>query len=241
MYILLVEDDPHIAKSICMALAHLNINVQHVSHAKEADYYVKHSALDLCLLDLGLPDQDGLQLLQQWRQQDIQLPVLVLTARNQTTQCVEALNHGADDYLTKPFELSELIARIHALRRRARGFGSSLLQCADLQLDKTTQQVTLNQQAVALSRREYALLEILMLHPNQVLKNQDLIDKVYGFQESIESNALNVHIFHLRQKLPNVQIQTVRGVGYMLKTGEAECATQNSLSKLEPFSSGGAH
>lgn len=215
MFILLVEDDPFIAKSIRLALEHLKFSIEHVSTAKEADYFVKNSAVDLCLLDLGLPDQDGLELLKTWREQKIGLPVLVLTARNQTQQCVDALNCGADDYLTKPFELTELIARIHALGRRHRGYASNLLELADIQLDKASQKVYFKNNELILSRREYALLEIFMLHPNQVLKNDILIDKVYGFQDNIESNALNVHVFHLRQKIGAELIQTIRGVGYL--------------------------
>ncbi|OTG92373.1 response regulator [Acinetobacter sp. ANC 3832] len=215
MFILLVEDDPFIAKSIRLALEHLKFSIEHVSTAKEADYFVKNSAVDLCLLDLGLPDQDGLELLKTWREQKIGLPVLVLTARNQTQQCVDALNCGADDYLTKPFELTELIARIHALGRRHRGYASNLLELADIQLDKASQKVYFKNNELILSRREYALLEIFMLHPNQVLKNDILIDKVYGFQDNIESNALNVHVFHLRQKIGAELIQTIRGVGYI--------------------------
>ena len=115
MFVVLVEDDPYIASSICATLDFLNISVEHVSHARDADYFIRHSAVDLCLLDLGLPDQDGLDLLRSWRRDQIHIPVLVLTARLQTQQCVEALNVGADDYLTKPFELDELIARVHAL------------------------------------------------------------------------------------------------------------------------------
>lgn len=134
MFVVLVEDDPYIAQSICSALDYLNISVEHVATARAADYFIRQSAVDLCLLDLGLPDQDGLELLQQWRQDEIHLPVLVLTARHQTRQCVEALNLGADDYLTKPFELDELIARIRALARRNRGFSSNLLQLGDLLL-----------------------------------------------------------------------------------------------------------
>ena len=217
MFILLVEDDPYIAKSIVMALAHLNFSVEHVTTAKDADYFVKNTALDLCLLDLGLPDQDGLDILKSWRDQQINLPVLVLTARNKTQQCVDALNVGADDYLTKPFELSELIARIHALGRRHRGFASNQIQLGEILLDKAMYKAYLKGQELNLSRREYTLLEIFMLHPKQVLKNEVLIDKVYGFQDNIESNALNVHIFHLRQKIGAQYIQTVRGVGYIFQ------------------------
>lgn len=222
MFVVLVEDDSYIAQSICSALDYLNISVEHVATARAADYFIRQSAVDLCLLDLGLPDQDGLELLQQWRQDEIHLPVLVLTARHQTRQCVEALNLGADDYLTKPFELDELIARIHALARRNRGFSSNLLQLGDLLLNRDTQEVTFQQQPVTLSRREYSLLETLMSHPNQILKNEQLLDKLYGYQDSIESNALNVHIYHLRQKLEPQLIQTIRGVGYMFKVPETE-------------------
>jgi DNA-binding response OmpR family regulator len=220
MFVVLVEDDPYIAESICASLDFLNISVEHVSNARDADYFVRHSAVDLCLLDLGLPDQDGLDLLKKWRSDQIHTPVLVLTARLQTQQCVEALNLGADDYLTKPFELDELIARIHALTRRHRGFSSNVIQFNGLQLNKDTQEVSYQAQVIQLSRREYSLLETLMSHPNQVLKNEVLLDKLYGFQDSIESNALNVHIYHLRQKLGADYIQTVRGVGYMFKVPE---------------------
>ncbi|SPL72634.1 response regulator [Acinetobacter stercoris] len=215
MFILLVEDDPFIAKSIQLALRHLNFSIEHVSSAKDANYYIQNTSVDLCLLDLGLPDQDGLDLLKIWREKNIHLPVLVLTARNKTQDCVEALNLGADDYLTKPFELPELIARIHALGRRHRGYASNIITLGDLTLDKAAQIVFYKNEQVPLARREYALLETFMLHPNQVLKNDVLIDKVYGFQENIESNALNVHVFYLRQKIGTERIQTIRGVGYL--------------------------
>ncbi|SEL24570.1 response regulator [Acinetobacter sp. DSM 11652] len=220
MFVVLVEDDPYIAESICATLDFLNISVEHVSNARDADYFIRHSAVDLCLLDLGLPDQDGLDLLRKWRSDHIHLPVLVLTARLHTHQCVEALNVGADDYLTKPFELDELIARVHALTRRHRGFSSNLIQFGPLQLNKDTQEVHYQNQLIQLARREYSLLETLMSHPNQVLKNEVLLDKLYGYQDSIESNALNVHIYHLRQKLGAEYIQTVRGVGYLFKVAE---------------------
>ena len=221
MFVVLVEDDPYIAQSICAALNFLNISVEHVSTASAADYFIRHSAVDLCLLDLGLPDQDGLDLLKKWRQDQIHTPVLVLTARIQTQQCIQALNVGADDYLTKPFELDELIARIHALTRRHRGFSSNILRFENLSLNRDTQEVFYQHQPVQLSRREYSLLETLMSHPNQVLKNEQLLDKLYGYQDSIESNALNVHVYHLRQKLHADLIQTIRGIGYMFKVPES--------------------
>ena len=221
MFVVLVEDDPYIAQSICAALNFLNISVEHVSTASAADYFIRHSAVDLCLLDLGLPDQDGLDLLKKWRQDQIHTPVLVLTARIQTQQCIQALNVGADDYLTKPFELDELIARIYALTRRHRGFSSNILQFENLSLNRDTQEVFYQHQPVQLSRREYSLLETLMSHPNQVLKNEQLLDKLYGYQDSIESNALNVHVYHLRQKLHADLIQTIRGIGYMFKVPES--------------------
>lgn len=220
MFVVLVEDDPYIAQSIVAALTYLNISVEQVSTAKAADYFIRHSAVDLCLLDLGLPDQDGLDLLNTWRKDQIHVPVLVLTARNQTRQCIEALNSGADDYLTKPFDLNELIARVHALARRNRGYSSNILQIGPLKINQQTQQVYYQGQLLSLSRREYSLLEAFMLYPSQVLKTDQLLDKIYGYQDSIESNALNVHIHHLRQKTHPDLIQTIRGVGYMLKVPE---------------------
>lgn len=217
MFVVLVEDDPYIAQSIVAALDYLNISIEHVSTAQAADYFIRQSAVDLCLLDLGLPDQDDLELLSSWRKDQLHVPVLVLTARNQTQQCVEALNAGADDYLTKPFDLEELIARIHSLSRRHRGYSSNILSIGDLEIHQETQQAYYQQQALSLSRREYSLLETFMLYPNQVLKTDQLIDKTYGFQDSIESNAINVHIHHLRHKTHPDLIQTVRGVGYILK------------------------
>ena len=221
MFIVLVEDDPFIAQSIVAALDYLNISVEHVDTAKAADYFIRKSAVDLCLLDLGLPDQDGLDLLRAWREDQLHVPVLVLTARNQTQQCIEALNAGADDYLSKPFDLNELIARIHALARRDRGFSSNTLKVGNLSINTDTQQAYYQNNLLSLSRREYSLLETFMLSPDKIIKNEQLVDKTYGFQDSIESNAINVHIYHLRQKIHADIIQTIRGVGYMLSSAEA--------------------
>src|SRR5690606_23149546 len=154
-------------------------------------------------------------LLRSWRRDHIHVPVLVLTARLQTQQCVEALNVGADDYLTKPLELDELIARVHALTRRHRGFSSNVIQFDYLKLNTDTQEVHYQGQTLRLSRREVSLLESLMRHPAQVLKHEVLLDMLYGFQDSIDSNALNVQIRYLGRTLNADYIPATRGVGYM--------------------------
>ena len=166
------------------------------------------------ILDLGLPDEDGMSLLQRWRANGMDLPVLVLTARDAVENRVAGLRAGADDYLLKPFDLDELVARLHALLRRAAGRSVDVIEEGGLRFDPDRGEVSMHGRPVDLSRRELALLVALLHARGRILSVDQLKDSLYGFSEEIESNALNVHIHHLRRKLGTDQIETVRGVGY---------------------------
>ena len=216
MFIVLVEDDPYIAQSICAALNYLNISVEHVSHARAADYFIRHSAVDLCLLDLGLPDQDGLDLLHSWRRDQIDLPVLVLTARLRTDQCVQALNAGADDYLTKPFQVAELVARVQALVRRAAGNASSILEIGGVRLDMAASQVWYEGTPIKLTAHEFRVLGYLMQHRGKVVSRSEMIDHIYAQDFDRDSNTVEVFIGRIRKKTHADLIETVRGLGYRI-------------------------
>jgi two-component system response regulator QseB len=174
------------------------------------------ASFDVMVLDLGLPDEDGLKLLQRLRQRGEALPVLVLTARDSVSDRVAGLQAGADDYLLKPFDLRELCARLHTLQRRVAGRTLNIIEHGLLQHDPSTRQTWLAGIAIDLSRREQALLHALLNNRGRVLSGEQLKDSVYGFSDEVESNALNVHIHHLRRKLGNGIVETVRGLGYRL-------------------------
>jgi DNA-binding response OmpR family regulator len=171
---------------------------------------------DVVILDRGLPDGDGLTLLEEWRAAGVTTPVLVLTARDTVQDRVAGLRGGADDYLIKPFDLDELVARLQALLRRAAGRPRSLIEHGALCLDPVAREVTVAGRPVALSRRELVLLETFLQSPRSVLSADQLKDSLYGMNDEVESNALNVHIHHLRRKLGSRVIETVRGLGYRL-------------------------
>ncbi len=179
---------------------------------------------DVMILDLGLPDEDGLKLLRRLRQQGETLPVLVLTARDAVTDRVDGLQAGADDYLLKPFDLRELAARLHTLLRRVAGRAVNVIEHGPLRYDPSSCEATLAGKPVDLSRREQALLQALLQNAGRVLSSEQLKDCVYGFNDEVESNALNVHIHHLRRKLGNGIVETVRGLGYRL--GPANLPTE---------------
>ena len=173
------------------------------------------------LAGLGLPDEDGMRLLQRLRAGGMTLPVLILTARDAVEHRVAGLRAGADDYLLKPFDLSELVARLHALLRRAAGRSVDLIEHGALRLDPASGEVSLHGSAVVLSRRELALLAALLQARGRILSPEQLKDSLYDFSEEIESNALNVHIHHLRRKLGADVIETIRGVGYRFSLDKA--------------------
>lgn len=219
MHILLIEDDPLVASGIIAGLRLHDLTADHVSSAQSAEAALKTGHFDLVILDLGLPDKDGMLLLRQWRKAGNALPVLILTARDAIEDKVEGLQAGADDYLLKPFDLKELIARLHALHRRMAGRSVNLVRHGPLSFDPASREVRLNGTLVDLSRRELALLQALLHKPNRILTADQVKDSLYGMEENVESNAINVHIHHLRRKLGPRIVQTVRGIGYRL--GEA--------------------
>lgn len=216
MHVLLIEDDALIASGIVAGLNAMSLTVTHVADARSAEASLRMGHFDVLVLDLGLPDEDGIRLLQRLRQQGMELPVLILTARDAVTDRVTGLQAGGDDYLLKPFDLRELAARLHTLVRRAAGRSVNIVEHGPLRFDPGTCQAWLDSEPVHLPRRELALLQVLLNNPTRVLSSDNLKDALYGFSEDVESNALNVHIHHLRRKLGNSIIETVRGLGYRL-------------------------
>lgn len=219
MHILLIEDDALIASGITAGLRLHAMTVDHVTTAKSAKSALLASHFDILVLDLGLPDEDGMVLLNRLREHGHTLPILVLTARDAIEHRVAGLQAGADDYLLKPFDLGELVARLQALQRRTAGRSTNIIRHGPLCFDPASREVTLEGMAVELSRRELALLQTLLGHPKQILTSDQVKDSLYGFEENVESNAINVHIHHLRRKLGPRIVETVRGIGYRL--GEA--------------------
>lgn len=216
MHVLLVEDDALVARGIASGLRLHGFVVDAVATAGQADAALATLDFNLVILDWGLPDGDGIELLKRWRARGVELPVLVLTARDALAHKVAGLRSGADDYVLKPFELDELVARLHVLLRRAAGRCSDRIVHGTLQLDPVSGEVRLAGRSVELSRRERALLAALLQRPTQVLTAEQLRDHVYGMDKDVESNAMHVHVHHLRRKLGAELIETVRGVGFRL-------------------------
>ncbi|HIE2398609.1 TPA: response regulator [Pseudomonas aeruginosa] len=216
MHVLLTEDDDLIASGIVAGLNAQGLTLDRVASAADTQALLQVARFDVLVLDLGLPDEDGLRLLQRLRQQGVDLPVLVLTARDAVTDRVAGLQAGADDYLLKPFDLRELGARLHTLQRRSAGRCVNVIEHGRLSYDPSTRETWLDGRPVELSRREQALLQALLNNRGRILSGEQLKDSVYGFGDEVESNALNVHIHHLRRKLGNAIVQTVRGLGYRL-------------------------
>lgn len=216
MRILLVEDDAALGEGIRIALKSDGYTVDWLQDGASALHAMKHEAFDLCVLDLGLPRMDGLSVLRALRAGDNPLPVLVLTARDATSDRIAGLDAGADDYLVKPFDVAELKARLRALLRRSFGRVQPAIEYGELRLEPESQQVSLRGEPVTLARKEFQLLHELLSQPGRVLTRDRLQQVLYGWDEEVESNALEVHVHHLRKKLYPELIRTVRGVGYMV-------------------------
>jgi two-component system response regulator QseB len=218
MRLLLVEDDPMIGAAPQQGQRGEGYAVDWMRDGREADAAVRAAHYDLVLLDLGLPHRDGLQLLRDWRSRGRDLPVLIITARDAKSDRIAGLDAGADDYLVKPFDLDELCARIRAVTRRRGGRAESTLKVGDLAIDTVAKRASWKGREVALSAREYALLEALANRPGAHLTRTQLEERLYGWDEEIASNAVEVHIHALRRKLDPALIRTVRGLGYTLST-----------------------
>ena len=219
MRILLVEDDAMIGESVQEGLHSENYAVDWVRDGRGAALALDNQVYDLVLLDLGLPKKQGLDVLADYRKRGGDAPVLILTARDATPDRVKGLDAGADDYLVKPFDLDELFARVRALLRRHAGRAQPDISHAGLTLDPASHEAMFQGQALALSAREFALLQALLDPPGRVLSLAQLEEKLYGWNEEIESNTVEVYIHRLRKKLGADFIRNVRGVGY--KVGAA--------------------
>lgn len=216
MHVLLVEDNALVASGVRAGLQLQGFGVDTVASAGQADAAIRSSHFDACVLDLGLPDEDGLSLLARWRGQGLQVPVLVLTARDAVSQRIEGLQTGADDYLVKPFDLHELAARLHALLRRAAGRSVDWIELGEVRINPAAGHIQRQGRTVELSRREWSLLRALLQSPGRILSTEQLRDSLYGYSQDVESNAVNVHVHHLRRKLGHELVETVRGEGYRL-------------------------
>lgn len=214
MKLLLAEDDPMIGESMQQGLRQAGFVVDWARDGAAAELAAKTGDYAVLVLDIGLPRQDGLTVLKRLRQAEHTVPVLVVTARDAVADRVAGLNLGADDYLVKPFDLDELVARVRALLRRQGGRGRSEMRLGALRLDPDRREVSLLDQPITLSQREFALLEALMVRPGTVVSRESLEECLYGWDGEISSNAIEVHLHNLRRKLGGEWIRNVRGVGY---------------------------
>jgi two-component system response regulator QseB len=219
MRILLVEDDPMIGEAVRDGLKLEGFTVDWVRDGKAAEVALDTGDFAVALLDLGLPQKGGLEILKTLRARKHAIPVLVITARDTVKDRVAGLDAGADDYLVKPFDLDELAARVRALIRRSAGRPEPIVEHGPITINPATREVTVRGNAVSLSAREYALLAALTERPGIVLSRSQLEDRLYGWGEEVGSNAVEVHIHNLRRKLGEDVIRNVRGVGYTIPTG----------------------
>ncbi len=217
MDLLLVEDDELLGDGIQNVLERRGMGIDWVRDGLSAMHSLKSAHYDVLLLDLNVPWLSGLEILTRLRGGGNQIPVLVLTARSEVVDRVAALDGGADDYMVKPFDIDELCARIRALHRRHRGHEPVRLQHGDLRLDPSSRVVTLHESEITLSAKEFDILQALMENMGRVMSRRMLNETVYSIDDEVESNAIEVHIHHLRKKLGEHPIRTVRGVGYVIE------------------------
>jgi DNA-binding response OmpR family regulator len=218
--ILIVEDEDRISSFLGKGLRANGYSTSVARNGEEALTLVRTGEFDLMVLDLGLPDIDGLEVLQRIRARDRSIPVVVLTARDAVPDRISGLEGGADDYVTKPFSFEELLARIRVRLRADRGPEKTVLQVGDAVLDLRTRRLTVGSQTAELSAREFSMAELFFRHPDQVLTREQLLSNVWGYDFDPGSNVVDVYVGYLRRKLGKGRIRTVRGMGYRLKPDE---------------------
>ena len=216
MRLLLVEDDKHLGDGIRAGLALEGYTVDWVDNGNSAEEALKNEHFDLVILDLGLPQRSGIDVLKSMRARGNKTPVLVLTARDTIADRVKGLDSGGDDYMTKPFDLGELTARLRALLRRSTGQALPVLQHGSITIDPAARAVAVDGAPVEVSPREFAILRALLMNAGRVMSRSQLEEALYGWGTDVDSNTVEVHIHHLRKKLGSNLIRTVRGVGYLV-------------------------
>jgi two-component system OmpR family response regulator len=224
MRILLVEDDPDIARQLKQALGDAGYAVDHAPDGEEAQFLGETEPYDAVILDLGLPKIDGVSVLERWRREGMNSPVLILTARAAWSEKVAGFDAGADDYLTKPYHTEELLARLRALLRRATGKSQPVLSCGGLRLDPRAARASVNGEPVRLTSLEYRLLHYVMMHQGRVISRTELVEHLYDQDFDRDSNTIEVFVGRLRKKIGPDRIETVRGLGYRLMPLEGEPA-----------------
>ncbi len=215
--ILVVEDDPILGRGLKLSL---ELDGHHVSWARDlrtGSAANANEAFELVILDLGLPTLSGIELLQTLRHDGCNTPVIILTARDAINDRINGLDSGADDYMTKPFDLNELVARIRALKRRSFGRAETMIHYQNLTLDPSSHSVKVNGLPVKVHRREFALLQTLLENCGHVLSREQLMQSIYGWDDDVDSNVLEVHVHNLRKKFHTQLIRTIRGIGYMIE------------------------
>lgn len=225
MRILLIEDDELLGDGVRVGLSHYGHAVDWVKDGQMALRAIKNESFDIIVLDLGLPKVTGLAVLKEIRASGVTTPVLILTALDTIDDRVKGLDSGADDYLTKPFDLEELLARLRALHRRFSKRAVPVIQHGEVALDPAAFCVKVKGEVINLPRREFILLQTLMENIGHVLSREQLCQSLYGWEDDVDSNTLEVHIHNIRKKVGSTFIRTIRGVGYMVEKGEASSET----------------
>lgn len=222
MRLLVIEDEPNLNRQLEVALGEAGYAVDTAFDGEEGHFLGDTEPYDAVILDLGLPKMDGLSVLENWRREGRNMPVLILTARDRWNDKVAGIDAGADDYVAKPFHIEEVLARVRALVRRAKGLASSEIECGPIRLDTKSARVTHDGDPVKLTSHEFRLLSYLMHNQGRVVSRTELVEHLYDQHFDRDSNTIEVFIGRLRKKLPKGQIQTVRGLGYMMAPAEED-------------------